>query len=62
MFVICTIAAVNAQIRPIPPYIGGATGEANAVILKQEYDLNPDGSYIYRSVQDYIIFFIYFIK
>ena len=56
MLLICTFIAVNAQIRPIPPYIGGATGEANAVILKQVYDLNPDGSYVYRSVIFYLSF------
>lgn len=36
------ISLVNAQIRPII-----STRDRDAVILKQVYDLNPDGSYVY---------------
>lgn len=46
ILIVTLISGTFAQIRPIPPY--GATGEANAVILKHNYDLNPDGSYIYK--------------
>lgn len=36
------ISLVNAQIRPII-----SSRDRDAVILKQVYDLNPDGSYVY---------------
>lgn len=36
------ISLVNAQIRPLI-----TTRDRDAVILKQIYDLNPDGSYLY---------------
>lgn len=36
------ISLVNAQIRPLI-----TTRDRDAVILKNVYDLNPDGSYVY---------------
>lgn len=38
------ISLVNAQIRPITY---SSSRDRDAVILKQVYDLNPDGSYVY---------------
>lgn len=43
IFVVITF--VNAQLRPII-----STRDRDAVILKQIYEPNPDGSYIYRWV------------
>lgn len=39
-------AITSAQIRPI----GVQTRDRDAIILKQNYDLNPDGSYVYGLV------------
>lgn len=41
MFVVITF--VNAQLRPII-----TSRDRDAVILKQIYEPNPDGSYVYR--------------
>lgn len=43
MLTVCVaISLVNAQTRPLI-----TTRDRDAVILKQVYDLNPDGSYVY---------------
>lgn len=49
--IFAVIAFANAQIRPIL-----RTRDGDAVILKQIYEPNPDGSYVYRYVNCSIIF------
>lgn len=39
-------AVTSAQIRQV----GVASRDRDAIILKQNYDLNPDGSYVYGLV------------
>lgn len=39
-------AITSAQIRPLAI----STRDRDAIILKQNYDLNPDGSYVYGLV------------
>ena len=44
--VVCCMTVVLAQ-RGIPPPRSNSF-DANAVILKQDFNLNPDGSYNYK--------------
>ncbi|KAH8234152.1 cuticle protein CP14.6 [Drosophila serrata] len=45
---LCLLGSIHAQPqRGLPPQRGNSF-DANAVILKQNFDLNPDGSYQYN--------------
>lgn len=44
----CLLGAVTAQPQRGLPQPRGNSYDANAVILKQDFDLNPDGSYQYK--------------
>jgi len=45
---LCCLSFIQAQPqRGLPPPRGNSF-DANAVILKQNFDLNPDGSYQYK--------------
>lgn len=47
----CLLGAVRAQPQRGLPQPRGNSYDANAVILKQNFDLNPDGSYQYKWVE-----------
>lgn len=44
--ILVVISIVNGQLRPLPLVV--SSRDRDAIILKQNYDLNPDGSYIYK--------------
>lgn len=45
---LCLLGSIQAQPqRGLPPPRGNPA-DANAVILRQNFDLNPDGSYQYK--------------
>lgn len=55
--IFAVIAFANAQIRPIL-----RTRDGDAVILKQIYEPNPDGSYVYRWVNWAEYFYALLVK
>jgi hypothetical protein len=42
------VAVASAQIRNVAPLLAARSADANAYIVKDVYEPNPDGSYVYR--------------
>lgn len=46
LVILVVISIANAQIRPL----GVSSRDRDAIVLKQVYEPNPDGSYVYRYI------------